>query len=176
MGYPKALLRLPHGSFLESIIQAHQDAGLKLCVVLGYHADEIQDRLDLSGVRVTINPDPSRGQLSSLHTAMEFLGAPGALLVHPVDHPLVRSSSLTTLLEHFRKDQQRIFIPTHSGRKGHPVLFGKRFWRDLQAAPLDEGARWAVRKNQQEVVTVPVDDAGILLNVDTPEQYRALLL
>jgi molybdenum cofactor cytidylyltransferase len=175
MGTPKALLKLPQGCFLEYIIRTHRKAGLALCVVLGYYADQIESQVDLSGLRVARNPDPSRGQLSSLHAAMELLGVPSALLVHPVDHPLVRSSTLTALLESFRNDPERIHIPTCDGRKGHPVLFGQRFWNDLQAAPLEEGARWAVRKNQQDVLTIPVADKGILLNVDTPEQYRALL-
>jgi molybdenum cofactor cytidylyltransferase len=175
MGTPKALLRLPKGCFLENIISAHREARLQVCVVLGYHAGQIESLVDLSDVQVVRNPDPSRGQLSSLHTAMEFLGAPTALLVHPVDHPLVRSSTLTLLLRSFRENPERILIPACSGRKGHPVLFGRKFWQDLLAAPLNEGARWAVKKNQPDILTVPVEDDGILFNVDTLEQYRALL-
>ena len=65
-------------------------------------------------------------------------------------------------------------IPACGGRRGHPVIFGRGVFADLLEAPLDQGARAVVRGRPELVVTVEVDDPGILKDIDTPAQYREM--
>ena len=174
MKFPKALLDLQGKSFLQLVIDAHSDCTAALYVVLGYDHERIERSVDLSGTRVVINPDPSRGQLSSLQAALQELASAETIIVHPVDHPLVRQDTIRTLLEGSHSQPERILVPEYRGMKGHPVLFPSIFCQDLKQAPLEQGARWVVHRHQESVSRVPVDDPGVLRNIDTPDQYRSL--
>jgi molybdenum cofactor cytidylyltransferase len=75
----------------------------------------------------------------------------------------------------FREKHQRIVVPTHAGRRGHPVLFARAVFDELLTAPNDEGARAVVRKDPTRVLAVPVDDPAVLEDFNTPEDYKQLL-
>ena len=174
MGSPKPLLKLRGKSFLRTIIDRHRLSSLPVCVVLGRHNLHVAEEVDLSDTTVVVNPDPSRGALSSLLVAMGHLGEPEGLLIHPVDHPLVLASTLEYLVQRHRLLPASILIPSVHGRKGHPVLFPRRFFFDLRHAPLEEGARWVVHQNPASTFLVPVEDPGILVNINIPAQVSRL--
>ncbi len=172
MGSPKALLEIGGKTFLRRIIDLHLGFSLPVTVVLGVHRPEIEARVDLDEVKVISNPDPKRGQLSSLQTALSQMARPSAILVHPVDHPLVQAATIGEMLTLWEKWPDSIVIPACAGRRGHPVIFGAPFFEELLHAPLSEGARWVVQRNSAEVRLHTVEDRGVLKNIDTPEQYR----
>ena len=174
MGFPKPLLEYQGKSFLRHVIETHQAAQLPCCVVLGHHRKEIEKRTDLSSVTVLVNPTPSRGPLSSLQIALEHAAGTSALILHPVDHPLVRSSTLISLVEFHRRVPHSIVIPQFRGQKGHPVLFPSCFYSDLKQAPLEQGARWVVHKNIASTSHLPVEDPGIVQDIDTPDEFQNL--
>jgi CTP:molybdopterin cytidylyltransferase MocA len=172
MGSPKALLPLDGGTFLSRILSIYAALALDRIVVLGRASEQIGSEVDLTGCHVLVNRTPELGPLSSLHLAMDSLDWPRALILHPVDHPLVAAASVQTLVEEHLRIPACILLPTWRGRHGHPVLFPSRFWSDLRQAPVGEGARWVVRHNRASRHLVAVGDEGILLNINTPEQAR----
>ncbi len=174
MGSPKALLPLGRKAFLRHILDCHLTLGSDPWVVLGRQHREIRNRLDLTGARVVVNPDTDRGPLSSLLLVLERLDGFDGVLVHPVDHPLVATSTLHALLRKHFQCPACILIPRHRGKKGHPVLFPHRFFPELKQAPLEEGARWVVRRRLSSQFLVPVLDAGVVTNVNRPEQLDRL--
>jgi molybdenum cofactor cytidylyltransferase len=127
-------------------------------------------------VHVLRNPDYRLGQLSSLQVALRFLEDHNteAVLVCLVDHPAMTKPVVRTLLQRFRATAAPILIPTHQGRRGHPVLFSRRVFQELLEAPLQEGARFVVRRHEREVEFVETDDEGILLDIDRPDDYESL--
>jgi molybdenum cofactor cytidylyltransferase len=175
MGRPKALLEIGSLTFLAHILRNHQALGLPVTVVLGEHRAEIQAGVDLSDAVVLVNPHPELGPLSSLKIGLLSSEDNEAVLVHPVDHPLVRVESLQALLESHRGSPQRIIVPLFGARRGHPVLFPRLFFKDLLAAPLDQGARYVVRRYPETVIMVKVPDEGVIHNIDTPEDYSRLI-
>lgn len=174
MGSPKALLPLGRKAFLQHILDCHLTLGSDPWVVLGRQHREIRSRLALTGARVLVNPDPDRGPLSSLLLVLERLDGYDGALVHAVDHPLVAKSTLHALLRQHFRCPACILIPRHRGRKGHPVLFPQRFFADLKRAPLNQGARWVVRRRLSSQVLVPVVDSGVVTNINRPEQVGRL--
>lgn len=68
----------------------------------------------------------------------------------------------------------RIVIPVHDGRRGHPVLFGANWLAALRTRTGDEGARKLVVEAGPRLVAVEVDDPGVLLDVDRPEDLARL--
>lgn len=176
MGSPKALLPYRGTTFLEHLAGLLHARVSPLLVVLGHEPERIREGVKLPpDARVLINADYRLGQLSSLQTAIRALepATVDGLLLAPVDHPCVAGESLDALVRAFQAGQPDVAVPVHSGRRGHPVIFSARLFGELLAAPLDQGARAVVHRHT--VHEVPVDDPGILADIDDPAIYRHLI-
>jgi molybdenum cofactor cytidylyltransferase len=164
--------------FLEHLLEItrHAKVGAQR-VVLGAHAEDIRSELRLDPARVVVNPNWSQGQLSSIHAALRSLPAGGTdgLLLCLVDHPLITAALVNELIEKFYASGKPIVLPTYDGRRGHPVIFSRRLYPELLAAPTDTGARAVVWKHAQEVLEVPTIEEGVVLNLNDPETLRRAL-
>lgn len=178
MGEPKALLTYRGTTFLETILQACRALGLKRrIVVLGPDGDRILQGADLSGETVVYNPDPASGPLQSVQLAIrQILDHPvEAVLVWHVDRPHVGIATVQALIDRFLDGGPAIVAPVFSGKRGHPVLFGRTVFRELLSVPPANGARQVVRADAARVATVPVNDPAVCEDIDTPDDYAALL-
>jgi CTP:molybdopterin cytidylyltransferase MocA len=178
MGYPKALLPYRGRPFLAGVVDACFAAGVdKRVVVLGYYADKIMEEVDLSDVIIARNEDLDAGPIGSVRAGLAAI-APfpvDAVLVWPVDRPHVAVSTVEALLDAFRATHQPIVVPTHGGRRGHPVLFARRVFAELLGAPDGEGARAVVHRDPTRIAEVAVDDPAVLEDFNTPDDYKRLL-
>jgi molybdenum cofactor cytidylyltransferase len=122
------------------------------------------------------NPDPSRGQISSLWAGMDAAMTPDleGLLMTLVDVPMVRDSTVRAVIDAWRRSHAPIVRPAIGQRHGHPVLFDRAVFDELRRAPIDEGAKAVVHAYADRVVNVAVDDEGCLVDVDTPADYARL--
>ena len=179
MGSPKALLPDPDGvPFIVRIVSSMKEAGLShLVVVTGQHHDAIAEALahssDPDVALIVRNPDPSRGQLSSLWTAMDVCPPDTeAVAMTLVDVPLLLPSTISQVVEAWRRTRAPIVRPAFGARRGHPVIFDRAVFDELRRAPVELGARVVVSAHYNEVINVPVDDPGCVVDIDTPEDYR----
>lgn len=178
MGRQKALL-LYHGkSFLENCIAALQAWCSPVYVVVGYQAEAVRDSLPDARVSWLVNADYERGQFSSLQTAArEFAGARryDAAVVAPVDHPAFQPSTVEALIAAFASSPSKAIVkPVYRGRSGHPVLYSTECFGIISSADAGSTARDIQSRLRNRSLFVEVDDPGVLLNVDTPEDYRRL--
>jgi CTP:molybdopterin cytidylyltransferase MocA len=178
MGRDKARLPIPGGGwFLARLTRTFVEAGChEVLAVVGPVGDEIhaaaaRDRLP---VRFVVNPDPSRGQLSSLQEALAVMAdrRPPGLLMGPVDQPLVAAATVRLVVEEWRRSRAPVVRPSWRGRHGHPVLFDARVLGELRETGLKDGARTIVQRHAAEARDVEVDDPGAYEDIDTPEDYR----
>jgi molybdenum cofactor cytidylyltransferase len=179
MGSPKALLPDPDGvPFIVRIVSSMRKAGLSdLVVVTGKHHDAIVEVLARSPEHVAAlvvrNPDPARGQLSSLWTAMDACPPDTeAVVMTLVDVPMLAPSTIAHVVETWRRTRAPIVRPAFGTRRGHPVIFDRAVFDELRRAPVELGARAVVSAHYQEVVNVPVEDPGCVVDIDTPDEYR----
>ncbi len=176
MGFPKALLPYRGATFLEYLVGLLSGRVDPLFLVLGHDADRIRAATRLPpNVRVLINENYQRGQLSSLHTAIRALEATATagLLVALVDHPCIGAEVVEALLTVFAAERPDVLVPTFEGRRGHPMIFSARLFPELLEAPLEQGARAVVRRHA--VREIAVSDPGILADIDDTETYRRLM-
>lgn len=177
MGSPKALLSRENSTFLEVILTRVLKTDYKnIIIVLGHHYDLICSSITFKQeYDILRNPNPEQGQLSSLKLALSKVKdqAQGALLVL-VDHPLVSEETYRKIYEQACEKPDSIIIPVYKNRKGHPVYFGRKFFYELAQAPLNQGARYVVHNNESSVIEVPIQDVGIITDIDTREQYDEL--
>jgi molybdenum cofactor cytidylyltransferase len=183
MGRPKALLAAPDGlPFVARLVRTFAAAGIPDVVVVAgadYLAIEAVLVADELGVapRVVVNPDPSRGQLSSLWVGLDVVEslAPEAALVTLVDIPMTKVSTVRSVVAAWTKARPPISRPQFGDRHGHPVLFDRSVFAELRRAPLTEGAKAVIHAHAPQVLNVDVDDEGCVADVDTPEDYARLL-
>lgn len=175
MGRPKALLPYRQGTFLEHLIEVtrHPRIGVTR-VVLGAGAEVIRTIGKLDPSIVVLNPEWEQGQLSSICAglrSLEGIDTDGIVLC-PVDHPLVSARLVSELVERFYENKKAIVLPTHGGRRGHPVIFSSDLFGELLAAPADMGARSVVWAHASDVLEVPTDEEGVVLNLNDPETLK----
>jgi CTP:molybdopterin cytidylyltransferase MocA len=180
MGRPKALLADPGGRpFVARLVRTFAAAGVdRIVVVTGSLHDRIQAALDddLPPVHAVCvrNPDPARGQLSSLWVGLDAADRPGidGVLVIPVDIPMVDPATVRSVIDGWVQHRAPIVRPVVGDAHGHPVLFDRALFDDLRRAPVDRGARSVVHANADRLLNVPVDDAGCVADIDTPADYE----
>jgi len=149
-------------------------------VALGYHADAIQTQVKVphSAVTWAVNPDPGRGQFSSLQTALALVPADAeGFLFIPVDCPAVKLSTVERAGRAFkdRPPGTLLVIPRCGDRRGHPVFAARPLLDEFLALAPTAQARDVVHRHIPDTKYIDVDDAGILSDVDDPEAYSRLV-
>jgi molybdenum cofactor cytidylyltransferase len=181
MRRPKAGLRVsPSGpTFAAAALEALQACGVgDVTVVAGAHPEAVRAAVEgLPGVRVLQHEGWAAGQLSSLRAGLAAVAAPDleAILVTLVDCPLVRPATVRRLIETWEHTRAPIVRPAIGDRHGHPVIFDRVTFDDLRTVPLDVGAKAVIARWHAAIENVAVDDAGVLADIDTPDDYEALL-
>ena len=170
---PKALLRIQDKTFLEIISEnLFLSVRGKVFIVLGYYSELIKKELKFEKEIILINSEPERGQLSSLQTAIRHMPEEvTAIMVTLADLPLIKLSTYMKLIESWSLNSDMIHVPMADNKRGHPVIFPKRFFKDLLLAPQEKGARSVVRNNPDSLIQVEVQDKGIFRDFDTIEDY-----
>lgn len=173
-GFPKPLLVFDGQRFVERLVATYREAGVdEVVVVLGYEADAVRRRADLSDATVVVNDDYRSGMLSSVRRGVRAAITADAdgLFLSPVDYPLIPVGVVETLLDAFTDADADVLSPAVDGGRGHPPLFAASTFEALLDAPEDEGARAVVYADDTETESVEVADERIFVDVDTPGEY-----
>lgn len=169
-GVAKALLDAGGESFLARVAGALAAAGAGGLVVVGPpHGAAVRAEAARLGLAVVENPQPERGMASSVAVGFAALRgrADRAALLWPVDVARVAPATVSAVIA--ASAAEGIAVPTWQGRGGHPAAFGRALWDELAACDgLPEGARSVLHRDPARVVRVPVDDPGVIADVDLP--------
>jgi len=155
----------------QSVI-ALKDAGIKgLHVVTGARADEIREALKPQHVNIVHNALYETGMASSLAAGITAL-PPGTeqCFICLGDMPFVNKTTYSALIAAAnRVSEAQIFVPLFKGKRGNPVLWRNSQFEKLVHIKGDKGGRDLIKEQENLVCAVPVDDPGILIDLDTPE-------
>lgn len=177
MGSLKPLAPLGASTLLEEAVSRFIEAGIAdVRVVVGHKADEIIPVLDRLGVRWIKNDRYELGMFSSILAGAKSLEAEiDGIFLLPVDIPLVKPGTIRALRNAFNRDNPRIVYPRFDGQRGHPPLIPTAYLR--QDLPFDYpgGLRSFLERYEQSAIDLDVIDENILLDCDTPSDYRALV-
>ncbi len=171
MGFPKPMLRVEDETFLQRSARMMLECVSRLVIVLGAHAEKIRPAVPIDSRVVTVlNSDFHLGQLSSLQAGLkEISSRASAAIIQLADHPMVLRSTYGAVADLYRHSRAPIVIARYRGKRGHPVIFDRSMFAQLAAAPAEQGARFVVNANSARVVYSDVDDSGVVLDLDTPE-------
>ena len=123
-------------------------------------------------VQAVTNPHAEDGLASSIRAGMAAVpGDTRAVLLALADKPLLQSETVTMLIDRFHQEGLPIVYPTYQRTQGHPVLVASELFSELVRVEGDSGAKPLLRKFAERTVEVETNDEGILLDIDTPEDY-----
>ena len=165
-------------TFLSAAIQALEPFSEKVIVVAGKNEANLAPVVYAIGASLVRNPEPDRGQFSSLQLGLREVLSEGrdAAMVTLVDRPPVRAATLNVLCSAFMEAASHVWaiVPEYNGKHGHPFLVKREMIEVFLRAPSSASARDVEHQNLQHVKYVTVDDPLVTSNVDTPEEYAAL--
>jgi len=177
MGGPNKLLAELGGKKLVRIAaeQALASKASEVIVVTGHQSELVEQALAGLRVRFVRNPDFAGGLASSVKAGIAAVpaGADGAMVCLG-DMPLIDAHLIDRLIEAFAPDRGNlIVVPVADGRRGNPVLWSRRFFKELMTLDGDIGARHLIARHAEAVAEVPVEGNGAFLDIDTPQALEA---
>jgi molybdenum cofactor cytidylyltransferase len=188
MGRDKALLPWPPppaqgnyevgDNFLSAAIRSLSHQTDMVLVVAGHNTNSVAPVVYAYGASLITNPDPVRGQFSSMQVGLREILTRGrdAAIVTLVDRPPARPQTIEQLKLAFLTSTPAVWavVPEFEGKHGHPVVLGRELMEAFIKAPVTATGRDVEHQHQEHIRYLPVDDPFVTLNVDTPEDYAAL--
>jgi molybdenum cofactor cytidylyltransferase len=182
MGRPKLTLPLGARSVLECVVVALRAAGIEqVVVVVGPHVPELVPLAEAAGAQVCLLAQETADMRATVEEGLRWLEhhfhpqpTDGWLLV-PADHPLLDPTVVRSLTAAWQASPgHSVIVPTHQGRRGHPVLIAWHHVAGIRAWPAGLGLNRYLRQQSAETLEVPVASEAVLWDLDTPADYERL--
>ncbi|HEU5140221.1 MAG TPA: nucleotidyltransferase family protein [Bacillales bacterium] len=178
MGTTKQLMKLGGEPLLQHVIEKVLTVDFsEIIAVIGHEAEQIRQSVPVEDNRFRwlINPDYATGQSTSLRHGIANCNNSG-IMVFLGDEPLISEQTIqmiyrSGLAKQSASSEPFVVRPSHHSVSGHPVFFGNATKMDFTDLAGDSGAKKMI-KNLAAKELIPVSDPGILLDVDTSEDYE----
>ena len=173
MGSCKQLLPLGGSTVIGRCLDALITGGVgEVVVVVSEDGQAVAEAVRAYPVRTVANPEPGGDMASSVRTGRDVLTAePTSVIVFPCDYPLVSAGTITSLIAEHEESPGSIIIPCHRERRGHPLLFPREILNELADGLI---LRDLVRRDPDRIRFLDVVDPGVLIDMDTPEDYQRI--
>lgn len=174
MGFDK--LSLPWGKktvFERCVETLLRSKVREVVIVLGVRNKGIKNLLRRRKIKVVTNPHPEGGMSTSLRRGLQAIH-PGShgILIALGDQPLLKTRTVNALIRIFAQRKGGMIVPSFRGRRGHPVIFHKRFRKELLNLRGDVGGRSVLERHTEDVIMVPVKSEGVVKDINTWQDYK----
>ncbi len=179
MGEPKQLLPFGESTIVETVVDSMLGAKFdEVIVVVGHCASQIQEQLSERPVRVVFNPDYREGMLTSAQAGIRALDVSDAFGLMLVDQPFITSALIDQVIDAYVHTDKTIALPSYNYKRGHPVIFHRRYADDIFPLGVESGGvRTLFKRYGDDIHYVTVDTDRVLRDIDYREDYeRALRL
>lgn len=182
MGSPKQLLLYHDKPLLEYMIRKLLPLPFnKIYAVVGHKSNEIMNKISVNDSRFEwkINRNYKDGQSAALKCAIKCVNDCKGVMVFLADQPLIKRETIKKVFDYAAEQIERgqegfVVQPSYLGRNGHPVFFSKMIYPSFDSLRGDEGGKSIIKEASHHYL-LNVEDQGILLDIDTQEDYRCLL-
>jgi CTP:molybdopterin cytidylyltransferase MocA len=183
MGRPKLALPLGGKTVLEQVLLALRTAALDhILVVLGPQVANLSALAEQAGALVLVLDQETPDMRATVQRGLRWLEErfhprpEDQWLLVPADHPALDPQVIRDLMAQLMADTAfSIAVPSHGGKRGHPTLLSWKHVAQLPAHPRGQGINGYLHERRAETLEVPVASDSILLDLDTPTDYRNLL-
>jgi CTP:molybdopterin cytidylyltransferase MocA len=181
MGRPKLALPLAGRTVIERLVEALRSGGCQhVVVVVGPHVPELLAPAATAGAHACLLEQPTPDMRTTVECGLRWLQdrfrpkPEDAWFLAPGDHPALDARVVQKLIEEYARGKHTVLVPTAGGRRGHPALVAWRHVDAIRAHPASEGLNSFFRALPGGIGEVPVDNDGVLHDLDTPEDYQRL--
>ena len=143
----------------------------RIIAVVRTDDEALQSSLHTNGIDCVLNPQPERGMGYSIACAVTASTGSSGWCMLPADMPYISTSTTQQVVNALRAGAA-LAAPYYHGRRGHPVAFSHQFHDALSTLDGDSGARDILRQYADQVTAIVTDDAGVLVDVDTPADLQ----
>ncbi len=174
MGQPKQLLPLGNKPVIRHCIDTIITAGIQeIVVVVNPRVQASVEALSGLPICVAVNYNDASDMAGSARIGLQALNqSSSGVLMCLADHPLASAETMKTLIREHADAPHKIVIPAHSARRGHPTLFPTSILSELFVV---DTLRDIVQRDCARVRVIDVPDQGVILDMDTPEDYEKML-
>ncbi len=171
MGRPKQLLVLNDRPVIRHCLDNIAASGIEdIVVVLGANGNDVARAVGSAPVKIAWNDGPESEMAESVRTGLRRInGSSTGVLVCLCDHPLVSPDTIRLLVLAHGEHPDSVIIPLYKGKKGHPTLFPAVLVREVFS---NLTLRDVIGRHAPQVHTLEVQDEGVALDMDTPEDYE----
>jgi molybdenum cofactor cytidylyltransferase len=144
-----------------------------LVIVLNTRNKEINRLSQGEKVKVVINPDFKRGMSTSIKRGLRAIHPNShGILIALGDQPYLKTRTINALIRTFDQGRGGIIIPSFRGKEGHPVIFHRKYKKELLGLKGDVGGRSILQRYAEDVRVVFVKSEGVVKDVDTWQDYK----
>jgi CTP:molybdopterin cytidylyltransferase MocA len=179
MGHrPKCLIELDHQPLISRQLKAIEQLGIgQRVIVSGFFNERIEAVIANEAVQIIRNPDPKRGQQSSVRLGLETMHTDLDLVIIALaDQPLINASDLQELITAFndRPVLTDVMYPLVHAQRGNPVLLSGAFVREYLTRPAAMTCRQYIDCQRARVYAYQTSNDHFTFDLDTPEDLNAL--
>ena len=174
MGTQKLLLPLRGKPLIAHVVDEPLRSGVdRVFVVVGADEQPILDALAGRPVHAVKNTQTECEMLHSVRCGLTAVPQQAAaVMVALGDQPGVTADVAAELVRSFHATERGIVVPTYNGRRGHPLLFSMCYRDEILTRHEGCGLRGLLAAHPEDVFELEVATAGILEDIDLPEDYR----
>ncbi len=144
----------------------------EVLIVLSKRTWGLGQRLRRPRVKLVQNPQPEKGMSTSIRKGIQAMGQKSqAVLIALGDQPLLNAKTINALIRAYVEKKGTIIVPIFRGKRGHPVLFDRRYEKELLKLKKDVGARSLLERHDKDVYEVNSKSEGVIVDIDTWEEY-----
>ena len=177
MGEPKQLLPFGESTIVETVVDSMLGAKFdEVIVVVGHCATQIQEQLSGRPVKIVFNPDYHEGMLTSAQAGIRALKEDDAFALMLVDQPFITSALIDGVIDAYVQTNKGIALPSYNYKRGHPVIFHRRYADDiLDLRAEGGGVRTLFKTHGDDIHYLTVDTDRVLRDIDYREDYERAL-
>lgn len=177
MGQNKLILKYRNLYLIEHIILAIKKSNCFSKIKIVARGKVLEDIAKKHNIEFIKNENAEKGQSESIKLGVKSLENSNsrAIMFFVADQPFLKSKQILKLVKIFEENQNKIIVPRVSGKRGNPVIFPKDISKELLDLEGDIGGKFIIKKHEEKVIEVVMEDDIAFKDIDTIEQYNDLI-
>ena len=175
MGLDKLSLPWGEKTIFEHCVSTFLRSKVKeVIVVLGGKTKGMRSPLRRQKAKIVMNPRYKMGMSTSIRRGIQAIDPEcQGILIALGDQPFLKTRTIDALIQAFAQGGKGIVVPSFRGRKGHPVIFHKRYQENLLELEGDVGGKSIIKRFPEDVWVVHVKSEGVVRDIDTWQDYKS---
>jgi molybdenum cofactor cytidylyltransferase len=165
IGTPKLKLKIGGEYFVNLIVGVLKSAGIENIVCVIRKDDKEWFEQYALSIPYIENPDPESGMIHSVFLGINHFIDSSGVIIFPVDHPLVKTGTITSLIKVFEENNALIVKPGFKGSSGHPIIIPNQLFGSVLNKD-NENLNNIILSSGLSIIHLDVEDEGILKNIN----------